>query len=64
MGGKLRTAARPSETTRLSAASVKSPISVEENQTSKFQKALSEGEGSQRWTLFYGKVADVALMEQ
>lgn len=53
MGGKLRTAARPSETTRLSSASVKSAISVEENQTSKFQKTLFEREGGQRWTLCF-----------
>lgn len=53
MGGRLRTAARPSETTRLSSASVKSPISAEENQTSKFQKTLFEREGGHRWPLYF-----------
>ena len=53
MGGRLRTAARPSETTRLSSASVNSPISAEENQTSELQKTPFEREGGQRRPLYF-----------
>lgn len=53
MGGRLRPAARPSETTRLSSASVNSPISAEENQTSELQKTPFEREGGQRRPLYF-----------